>query len=169
MKTNSQIIKDMKEMLALYKAKASAIENILSAHKPTVVPKYSMSILVNGVGITYRFSEDDVYSKENDLAKLLVKAGVPELDEESAYAEFSSATLSYLIGEMKSSYMELSGEDIRYYTKNKKAWKYLSSDVVIEVHKLPESNEDWEVARNKAESKVVEDLISSGIIAELEE
>lgn len=147
-----------------------------------VTQRFNISYLFKNKGESILFSQDEVVDVEWQLTKILARIGVEELNVEGAHAEFTLAVLSYFVDDMINENKDLvtiNGSDIRYYIKSKTgktkgigsigiSWKTLSDDVKVIIHRLPESEEDREIAQSKTDSLIFNKLIEIGVVDKMD-
>lgn len=146
-----------------------------------VTQRFNISYLFKNKGESILFSQDEVVDVEWQLTKILARIGVEELAVNGAQAEFTSAVLSYFIDDMineNKDFVTINGSDIRYYVSEKGKttgfvsavirWKTLSDDVKVIIHRLPESEEDREIAQSKTDSLIFNKLIEIGVVDKMD-
>lgn len=143
-----------------------------------VTQRFNISYLFKNKGESILFSQDETWTVEEQLTTILARIGVEELNVEGAHAEFTLAVLSYFIDDMINENKDLvtiNGSDIRYYIKSKTGktkgigsigirWKTLSDDVKVIIHRLPETQEDREIAQANTENLILDELIKIGVV-----
>ena len=175
--TISQVSKEVSELeKTIQEVKEAFCLNV------PVTQRFNISYLFKNKGESILFSQDETWTVEEQLTPILARIGVDELAVDGAQAEFTSAVLSYFIDDMINENKDLvtiNGSDIRYYIKSKTGktkgigsigirWKTLSDDVKVIIHRLPETQEDREIAQAKTDSLIFNKLIEIGVVDKMD-
>lgn len=172
--SKSESVQQVRELVSSIKKRINSIESVIGSVSLNVIERYSINITLNGVGVSKIFTNETIHSIENNFVELLRSVGVTEISQEGSYAEIADACLSYHIENMSGNYLEISGENIRYrvpvqVNKSKikhSSWSHLNKNLVIMIHKLPETESDVIEANEKMNADIYEKLKESGLLSD---